>query len=146
MKIILLQDIKKIGKKNTVVDVKDGYATFLLNSNKAVKVSSKSLEILNKQIAHQKQVEDQLILEANKLKEKIESLTLNFTLKTNNTSIFGSISNKQIIDKLFSDYGIKLDKFCLPSGKTYSLGQSRIIINLHKKINATLLINVTKEQ
>lgn len=145
MKIILLQDIKKIGKKNTVVDVKDGYASFLLNSNKAVRVSPKSLEILNKQILHDKQVEDQLIANANKLKQKIESLSLNFTLKANNTSVFGSISNKQIIDKLFSDYNIKLDKFCFPTGKTYSLGQSRIIINLYKKINASLLINVIKE-
>ena len=145
MKIILLQDIKKIGKKNTVVDVKDGYASFLLNSNKAVRVSPKSLEILNKQILHDKQVEDQLITKANKLKEKIESLSLNFTLKANNTSVFGSISNKQIIDKLFSDYNIKLDKFCFPSGKTYGLGQSKIVVNLYKKIDASLLINVTKE-
>lgn len=145
MKIILLEDIKKIGKKNTIVDVKDGYASFLLSTNKAVKVSSRSLEILDKQISYEKQVTDQLIAKANKLKEKIESLSLNFTLKANNTTVFGSISNKQIIDKLFSDHNIKLEKTCLPAGKTYGLGQSKIIVNLYKKINASLLINVTKE-
>ena len=54
MKIILLQDVKGVGKRNQTIEVKDGYANFLLNSGKALACSNKSQEIASKKIAEEK--------------------------------------------------------------------------------------------
>lgn len=145
MKIILLQDVKNVGKKNQIVDVKDGYGNFLINSGKAITSSSKAQEIVNKQVAAEKQEYDYEVKQATMLKNKIEAITLNFTLKTNKGQAFGSISNKQIIDEL-AKHNIKIDKFMLINAtNSYGLGGHRIGIKLHKDVTAHVTLNVTGE-
>lgn len=145
MKVILLQDVKNVGKKNAIVDVKDGYGNFLINSGKAITSSNKAQEIVNKQVAAEKQAYDYEVKQATMIKNKIESLTLNFTLKTNHGQAFGSISNKQIIDELAKN-NIKVDKFMLKDAtNSYGLGRHRIGIKLHKDVIAYVIIQVTGE-
>lgn len=146
MKIILLQDVKKVGKKNEIVECKDGYANFLITSGKAIKSSNKADSVLNQQLAKAKAEEDKAIAKANELKAKIETITLPFSLKTNGGVAFGSISSKQVLDKLEKEHGIKLDKFNLVDGmKTYGLGGHRVGIKLHKTVIAMLTLRVTGE-
>lgn len=145
MKIILLQDIKKVGKKNQVVDVKDGYGNFLITSGKAITSSNKAQEIVNKQVAAEKQEYDYQVKQATMLKNKIESITLNFSLKTNHGQAFGSISNKQVIDEL-EKHNIKIDKFMLiDATNSYGLGGHRLAVKLHKDVIAYLTLRVTEE-
>lgn len=146
MKLILLQDVKNVGKKNQCVDVKDGYGNFLINSGKAISDSSKAQEIVNKQVAAEKQKYDYEIKQATMLKNKIEAITLNFSLKTNHGQAFGSISNKQVIDELASKHNIHVDKFMLVNNpNTYGLGGHRVAIKLHKDVIAHLTLRVTGE-
>ncbi|MCQ2748378.1 MAG: 50S ribosomal protein L9 [Mycoplasmoidaceae bacterium] len=145
MKIILLQDIKNVGKKNQTVNVKDGYGNFLINSDKAIACSEKAQQIVDKQVAQAKQEYDYEVKQATMLKNKIEALTLNFSLKTNNGQAFGAISNKQIIDELAKN-NIKIDKFMLiDATNSYGLGGHKIGIKLHKDVTAYVTMYVKGE-
>jgi len=145
MKLILLQDIKNVGKANQEVDVKDGYAGFLLNSGKAIKSSQQAKAILDKQLAADKAAYDAAVAKANQAKSQIENINLHFSLKTNNGHVFGSVTNKQIVEEL-AKHGINIDKKMLVEGnKTYGLGQYNVQIKLHKQVLANLVIRVTGE-
>lgn len=74
MKLILLQDVKNVGKKNQTVDVKDGYGNFLLNSGKAIASSARAQEIVSKQVADAKQKYDYEVKQATMLKTKLKPL------------------------------------------------------------------------
>lgn len=146
MKVILLEDIKKLGKKHDQIEVKDGYGNFLITSGKAVLASNKAQSIVNKQKADAKAKHDLEVAKATKVKEQIEKITLVFSLKTNNGQAFGSISNKQVLDELESKHGLKIDKHMLVGqANSYTLGGYRIGIKLHKEVIAYLTIRVTGE-
>ncbi len=147
MKVILLKDVKKVGKANEVVDVSDGYArNFLFRQKLAVQVSEKSMDVLNQQkedVALQKQEIKQESLE---VKEKIEELMLDFTLKTGSKNrVFGSISTKQIADELEKKHNIKIDKRKIKSEVLSELGTFNVEIELHKEVKATCKV-IIKEQ
>ena len=145
MKVILLTDVKKVGKKHQTVDVKDGYGNFLINAGKAIASTSKAQEIVNKQVADAKQAYDYEVKQATMLKNKIEAITLKFSLKTNHGQAFGSISNKQIIEQL-AQHNIKIDKFMIVDAtNSYGLGGHRLAIKLHKDVIAYLTLQVTGE-
>ena len=101
MKVILLQDVKKVGKKDQIVEVADGYATnFLIAKKLAVKYTEKSVEIRDKQIE-----------EAKVIAKKLESIVLEFEAPSSKDGrMFGTISQKQIIQELKDKYDISLDK------------------------------------
>jgi len=146
MKIILLVDVKKVGKKHDIVEVKDGYGNFLIQSGKAIVSSEKAKAIVDSQKATEKAKYDEEVANANLLKTFIEKDELHFTLKTNNGQAFGSISNKQIIDEL-AKKNIKIDKFMLSENKnnSYGLGSFKIAIRLHKDVLAHLVVRITGE-
>ncbi len=146
MKLILLQDVKNVGKKNQIVDVKDGYGNFLINSGKAISNSAKAQQIVNKQVADAKQKYDYEVKQATMVKKQIDAITLNFSLKTNHGQAFGSISNKQVIEQLESKHHIKIDKYMMVDApNSYGLGGHRIAIKLHKDVIAYLTLRVTGE-
>ncbi len=145
MRVILLEDVKKQGKKGDVLTVKDGYGTYLVNNNLAVKETKGSINVLNNQKKQAAMLEDKLVKEANELKNKIEKLKLTFKVKTGKADqVFGSISTKQIASKL-EEQGIKVDKKKIVIDTTINtLGITNVKINLHKKINATLKVELQK--
>lgn len=146
MKVILLQDVKSVGKKNDVVEVKDGYAiNFLIAKKLAVAYSIKAQNVLKKQITKQNQEDAKKIAAANVEKEIIEKIDLKFYLKANQGHAFGAISNKAIIDKIFQEHKIKLDKYMFDSNHALSLGVYKIAIKIYKDVIANLLIRVEQE-
>ncbi|MBQ4252083.1 MAG: 50S ribosomal protein L9, partial [Erysipelotrichaceae bacterium] len=79
MKVILLSDVKNIGKKGDVKEVSDGYArNFLIRNHLALEATKKSMEILSQQKADAAARNEQLRQEALEIKEKLEKLTLSF--------------------------------------------------------------------
>lgn len=146
MKIILLEDVKNIGKKNDLINVKDGFARFLITTNKAIFASKLSLEKLQKQQNDQKQIDNKKFEESNALKIKIESLKLKFKLKTNKKQTFGTITTKAITDCLASEHHITIDKHMfIDDKKSYQLGKHIIKIKLDKSVIASLHVDVEKE-
>lgn len=146
MKVILLKDVKKQGKKDQIINVSDGYAqNFLIKNGLAVKYTDGSKKVLDKQIDIRNAKEDALIKECEEIKTKIEKITLEFSVKTGkNGKVFGTISSKQIAEKL-AQKDIIVDKKTINiSSPIDTLGMHIVEINLHKKITAKANIHVVE--
>ena len=142
MKVILLKDVKGKGKKDDILDVSDGYANnYLIKSGLAVAVTKTSKEILNKEIKTREDEEAKKVAEYNEIKNKLEDKSLEFKVKVGaKDQVFGTISSKQIADRL-KDMGYKIDKKCIENNNPISsLGTTRVKIKLHKKVE--FLINI----
>ncbi len=149
MKVILLQDVKKVGKKNEVVDVSDGYArNFLIVKKLAVAVSNTSMDVLNAQKQADREHELELEKRANLLKERLENITLNFKVKVGNGGkVFGSVSSKQIVEKLKKEYDIVIDKRKILTDVTASsLGTTRFKVDLyHNKVIVEIKVVLSEQ-
>ena len=145
MKIILLKDIKKQGKKNDVITVKDGYGTFLINKGDAVLATDNSLNRLDRDIKAKQEEEKNIVAESEKIKQKLEKTTLTFKVKTGSQDkVFGSISPKQICEEL-KNKGFNIDKKQIKIiNPISSLGFHNVDIELHKKVIASLKIELKK--
>ena len=145
MKIILLKDVKKQGKKDDIVTVKDGYGTFLINKGYAVLATSNSLNRLDKEIEIRKEQEEENIKLSEDLKKKLEKLTLLFKVKTGDKDrVFGSVSPKQIVEEL-KKLGYNIDKKQIRLDNALSsLGFHNVDIELHKKVIAKVKVELKK--
>ena len=145
MKIILLKDIKKQGKSGDILNVKDGYGTFLINKGDAVLATQNSVDRLDRENKEKEKQELELINKCEKLKKKLESITLTFKVKTGaNDKVFGSISPKQIIEEL-KNKGYEIDKKQVKiDGSIDTLGHHFVDVELHKKVIAKLNIELKK--
>ena len=144
MKVIFLQDVKGQAKKDEIKDVKDGYATYLINNNLAVAYSKGSVKVLNQEITDRQNKEDELVRECNKVRSKLENKIIKFKVKTGaNGKVFGSISTKQISEEL-SKMGYDIDKKKISSNEEVNTRGTHIVtITLHKKV--VFNINVVLE-
>lgn len=146
MKVILLSDVKGKGKKNSVIEVSDGYANnYLIKNNLAVLYTKKSKEVLESELKEKKNKEDELVDSLNEIKKVLENKVLTFKVKTGKDDrVFGSISSKQIQDKLKS-MGYDIDKKCIKINDSISsLGRTMVEINLHKKVSFNVFVELTK--
>ena len=145
MKIILLRDVKKQGKSGDILNVKDGYGTFLINKGEAVLATNNSLDRLNRENEKKEQDEKELIKKCEEIKKKIEKILITFKVKVGaNDKVFGSISPKQIIEEL-KNKGYDVDKKQIKIDSTIdTLGYHFVNIELHKKVVAKLKIEVKK--
>ena len=145
MKIILIEDVKNVGKKGELKDVADGYArNFLIRNRLAVEATAHSKAILEQQKQDKIDQEIEDIKKAEVLKEKLTTITLVFPVKTGEGGkVFGSISSKQIAEELVKKHQITIDKRkILDNGPFNDLGYSDIRIELHKKVIGTIKIHL----
>ncbi|MBR4231193.1 MAG: 50S ribosomal protein L9 [Bacilli bacterium] len=146
MKVILIKDVKGQGKKDDIIDVSNGYATnFLIKNKLAVMYTDKSKQILDEQIKERQDNENALVESLNKIKDKLNDKKIEFKVKTGaGDKVFGTVSAKQISDKL-SKIGYKIDKKCIfTDGNIDSLGNHIVRVKLHKKVEFNLNINLVK--
>lgn len=145
MKIILLEDVKKQGKKGEIIIVADGYGNFLIKDHKAVLASSGSVTRLNNEKEQAKKEEEALIKECEKIKNKLEKEKFIFKVKTGkDDKVFGSISPKQIESEL-KNKKYNIDKKQIHINEPLSsLGVHNVQIELHKKVSAIIKIEVSK--
>ena len=148
MKVILLKDVKKVGKKDEIVEVADGYGrNYLIPNQIAVAASTTGRKILTdekKEVANERKKEKE---DAIKNKEKIESLTLEFAVKTgDNGRVFGSVSTKQIESFLKKEHDIIVNRRKFkPSKALVNLGLNTIKITLYPKVVAELKVRLVEE-
>lgn len=145
MKIILLKDVKKQGKSGDILNVKDGYGTFLINKGDAVLATTNSVDRLDRENKEREKQELNLIKKCEEIKKRIEKLTITFKVKTGEQDrVFGSISAKQIVEELKTK-GYEVDKKQIKiEGTISSLGFHNVDIELHKKVVAKLKIELKK--
>jgi large subunit ribosomal protein L9 len=145
MKIILLSDVKNVGKKGEVKEVADGYGrNYLIRNHLAVEATKKSMEILNQQKADEKSRQDELKKQAEELKKQIEAGTLTFTVKAGSEGkIFGSISPAKIAERLSENFDVTIDKRkFVDSDNLTTLGPHKVRVELYKGVIATVRVNI----
>lgn len=148
MEIILLEDVKKLGKKGGIVSVNDGYArNYIIPKKLGVEATKKAKNDLNLQKQAEDRKEKELLDEANQLLKKIENTIINVSLKTGEGGrIFGSISTKEIANKLNEQIGFKIDKKKIHLDEPIkSIGTHIVTIKIHHKVNAKLKVKVSSK-
>ena len=145
MRVILLKDVKKQGKKDDIIEVKDGYGTYLINNKLAVLETKGSSKILKKQQEEAALEESLLLKECEDIKRKLEKMTLNFNVNTGKDGqVFGQISTKQIAEEL-KKKGFDIDKRKIKLDVPINtLGVTNVKVILHKNVEATLKIHLQK--
>lgn len=146
MKVVLLADVKNVGKKGEVKEVADGYGrNYLVKNRLAVEATKKALEILQSQKDQAEADLKQKQAEAEELKKRIEAVSaLVFKVKAGTDGrIFGSIPTTRIAEELEKQYKITVDKRkFINYNKLSCLGMHSVKIELFKDIIATLKVEV----
>lgn len=145
MKVIFIKELKNQGKKGEIKEVKDGYAkNFLIKKGYAIKETKESLKILDRDNKKAQELDEKHKKEAKELKQKLEQEKISFQVKTGqNDKVFGSISAKQIKDKIDEKYKIDKKQILIKSPIT-SLGFHEVEIHLYKDIIAKIKVEVKK--
>lgn len=149
MKVILLEDVRSLGKKDDIVEVKEGYArNFLFTKNLGVPADSKNLNDVKLRKAHEAKVAAEKLAEAKELAAKIEASKLTCKVKSGKDGkVFGSVSSKEIAAEMKKQNGIELDKkkLVLPDALK-NLGTYKVNVKLHPDVTAVLTVDVLPEE
>lgn len=146
MKVILLKDVPKVGKKGEIISVADGYGrNFLIAKGLAVLDTNASKKILNEQKEEEAALDLQKRKEANELKNILANTVLEFKVKAKDGKVSGSISGKQIEDTLKSK-NIIIDKRKIKdSSPLNELGTYDVKIELYKDIIGIIKVKISEE-
>ena len=148
MKVILLADVKKLGKKDQTIEVSDGYAVnFLFPRHLAVQVTKKSVEVLENQQEEARENAAKMKADAEELAKKLETLTLEFRVKTGREGkLFGAISLKQVTEELNKQFNIDIDKRkFLDKGPLDVLGYHHLKVELYKGVVGKVNVHLDEE-
>ena len=148
MKVILLQDVKSLGKKGEIVNVSDGYArNFVLPKKLGVEANSANMNDLKLQKANADKVAQEQLAAAKELAALMETKEVVLTMKAGEGGkVFGSVSSKEIAAAAKTQCGLELDKkkIQLPDA-IKALGVYEVNVKLHMKVTGKLKVKVVEE-
>ncbi|NLY77657.1 MAG: 50S ribosomal protein L9 [Tissierellia bacterium] len=148
MKVILLKDVKGLGKAGELVNAKDGYArNFLFPKKLAIEATEANLKKWKEDMAKKKEQEQAEYEEALKLKKKIESISVELKSKSGEGGkLFGSITSKDIAEALKKQHKIDIDRKKIEmKNNIKTLGTVNVEVKVYPEVSATLQVNVVEE-
>ena len=148
MKIILLEDVKSLGKKGEIVNVNDGYArNFILPKKLGVEATGKSLNDLKLQKNNEKKIALENLEAAKNLGEQIKAGKVELSIKVGEGGrTFGSVSSKEIAGAVKEQMGLDVDKKKIQLKEAIkSLGTHIVAVKLHPEVTAELKVVVKEE-
>ncbi|MDO5457471.1 MAG: 50S ribosomal protein L9 [Atopococcus tabaci] len=149
MEVILLEDVKKHGKKGDIVEVADGYANnFLIKQGKAIEATPSNKKQISQQKAAVKREEAEEKSEAERIKSVLDGATIEIKEKASEEGrLFGSITTKRIAEEIEKQLGEKVDRRKMEMKVDMrSVGAQNITIKLHPEVTAKFTVNVTAIQ
>ena len=147
MKLILLQDVKSVGKKGDLINASEGYAkNFLLPKKLAVEATKSNLndyELKQKAEAKRKQEE---LEKAQEMKKQLDEKVVVIKVKTgSNGKLFGSVTNKEVAEEIIKQTGMDLDKKKVSIGDSIKmLSERTAVIKLHPKVTAEVTVKIVE--
>ena len=145
MEIILLQDVKALGKKGEKVNVSEGYArNFILPKKLGMEANAKNLNDLKLQKAHEDKLAAEALANAKELARELEDKMVVVKIKSGKAGrVFGSVSSKEIAEALKEQHHIDIDKKKMVINDAIkALGNYEITCKLHKDVSAKLVVKV----
>ncbi|NLJ95976.1 MAG: 50S ribosomal protein L9 [Clostridiales bacterium] len=145
MEVILIQDVKTLGKKGDIVKVSDGYArNYILPKKLGVEATKQNLHELKLQKNAEEKRRAEILEEARELGKKLEAVKVKLTLKAGEGGkTFGSISTKEIASAVNEQAGLELDRKKIQlSEPIKNPGSYTVGIKLHPKVTAELKVEV----
>ena len=147
MEVILLEDVKSLGKKGEIVKINDGYArNFVLPKKLGLEATSKNLNDLKLQKANEEKLAQERYENAKVLAKKIEERPVVVSIKSGKDGrAFGSVSTKEIAEAVKSQLGFEIDKKKMVLDEPIKTVWTHIIkVKVHKDVNASLTVKVTE--
>ena len=147
MKVILIEDVKSLGKKGQMVNVSDGYARNMLFPKKlGVEATPKNINDLKLQKAHEDKVAKENLEAAKQFKTELETKQVMVSIKVGeNVRTFGSVSTKEISEAAKAQLGYDIDKKKMQlANPIRELGTTLVPVKLHPQVTADLKV-VVKE-
>lgn len=147
MKVILLQDVKSVGKKGQTVNVSDGYAqNFLFAKKLAVEANKSNLNELQLKQKSEERRKEQELAEAKVLGEKLEKIVVKIPVKIGEGGkLFGSVTNKEIAAAVEKETGLKIDKKkVVLNDQIKMVGKKTVQVKLHPKVTADLTVEIVE--
>ncbi len=142
MKVILLSDVKNVGKAKDIVEVNDGYAkNFLIKQKLAVQYSERAQEKLSAQIDEENYQAELKRQDALKIKKDLESQTYHFALKTQGQNVFGSVSSKELLEEINKQHKF-VTKYMLIDFNPLHIGLHNVKIKLSNDVIAEIKVDV----
>lgn len=145
MKVILLQDVKSVGKKGDMVELSEGYArNFILPKKLGVEANSANMNNLKLQKANEAKVAKEQLEAAQAFAKEVEEMLVKVTIKSGEGGrTFGSVSSKEISKAVAEQYGKEIDKKKMQMPDAIkALGTYEVIVKLHPKVTAKLRVSV----
>lgn len=145
MKVILLEDVKSLGKKGQIVEVSDGYArNFVLPKKLGVEANGKNMNDLKLQKANEEKVAKEQLEAAKAFAAELETKEVIVSIKSGEGGrTFGSISSKEIAEAAKTQCGMELDKKKIQMPEAIkSLGVYEVTVKLHPKVSGKLKVKV----
>ena len=147
MEVILLQDLKNVGKKGDTVTLKDGYARNLISKKQAAEVNARTINDLKLQKQHEEKVAEKRLTDAQELAARLAGMSVSLSVKTGKDGkVFGSVSSKEIAEACKKQLGLEVDKkkLVLPE-PIKELGSTVVPLKLHPQVTASLKVVGTEE-
>ena len=148
MKVILLEDVKSLGKKGEIVNTSDSYAINVLFAKKvALEAKNKNLNDLKLRNKHQEKVEEENLEAAKSLAKQMEGMKVEVKIKTGKDGrAFGSVSTKEISAAAKDQLNLELDKKKMQLDEAIkTLGVHEVQVRLHPKVTGILRVQVNAE-
>ena len=148
MKVVLLDDVKTLGKKGDIVEVSEGYArNFLIPKKHGVEATTANLNTLKLQKANADRIAAEQLAQAKELGDKIAACEIEVSIKGGEGGrTFGSVSGKEIAEALKNQTGLEIDKKKIALPETIkNFGVYEIPVKLHKDVTAVLKLKVVEQ-
>ena len=149
MKVILLQDVKSLGKEGEIVTVNDGYArNFLIPKKLGLEATTKNLNDLKLKKKYDARLAEGILEDAKALADRLEAGQIELAMKVGDGErLFGSVSNKEIAEAAREQLGLKIDKKkILLKEVIKSLGTHTVPVKLHPQVIGELTVIVKAEE
>lgn len=146
MKVILKADVKALGKKGELVNASDGYArNFLFPKGLAIEANATAMNDFNNKEKAKKFHKQEEIKAANAVKERMEGKTVKLTAKAGaNGKLFGSVTSKDVAEKIKSDLGEEIDKRKIVMQDIKAFGTVQAEVKIYQGISAQIFVQVSE--
>jgi large subunit ribosomal protein L9 len=148
MKVILKTRIPNLGFEWDIVNVKDGYArNYLLPKKLADLATPKLIKLAEKRMEERVKQMEELVLSAKETAEKLGKIELLFTKKARGTKLYGSISEKDIVESLKKEHKLEIDKDSVRLKESLKeLGDHKVSIHLAEGVEASIKVTIEAEE